>query len=105
MIMKMMTTISMKMMAIVGSRIEVPCAIRVLEVLKVFSYRFEDAESNERGLTSGKCGELSLEGVFQNGSQNTLNWPKRVPKQSDGYQILFIMMLWEYKKFKQCKMP
>ena len=58
---------------IVGSRIEVPCAIRVLEVLKVFSYRFEDAESNERGLTSGKCGELSLEGVFQNGGQNTLN--------------------------------
>ena len=57
----------------VGSRIEVPCAIRVLEVLKVFSYRFEDAESNERGLTSGKCGELSLEGVFQNGGQNTLN--------------------------------
>ena len=49
---------------IVGSRIEVPCAIRVLEGLKVFSYRFEDAESNERGLTSGKCGELSLEGVF-----------------------------------------
>ena len=59
---------------IVGSRIEVPCAIRVLEVLKVFSYRFEDAESNERGLTSGKCGELSLEGVFQNGGQNTLNY-------------------------------
>ena len=58
---------------IVGSRIEVPCAIRVLEVLKVFSDRFEDAESNERGLTSGKCGELSLESVFQNGSQNTLN--------------------------------
>ena len=60
--------------SIVGSRIEVPCAIRVLEVLKVFSYRFEDAESNERGLTSGKCGELSLEGVFQNGGQNTVNW-------------------------------
>ena len=59
---------------LVGSRIEVPCTIRVLEVLKVFSYRFEDAESNERGLTSGKCGELSLEGVFQNGGQNTLNW-------------------------------
>ena len=59
---------------LVGSRIEVPCAIRVLEELKVFSYRFEDAESNERGLTSGKCGELSLEGVFQNGGQNTLNW-------------------------------
>ena len=59
---------------IVGSRIEVPCAIRVLEVLKVFSYRFEDAELNERGLTSGKCGELSLEGVFQNGGQNTLKW-------------------------------
>ena len=59
--------------SIVGSRIEVPCAIRVLEVLKVFSYRFEDAESNERGLTSGKCGELLLEGVFQNGGQNTLN--------------------------------
>ena len=59
---------------LVGSRIEVPCAIRVLEVLKVFSYRLEDAESNERGLTSGKCGELSLEGVFQNGGQNTLNW-------------------------------
>ena len=34
---------------LVGSRIEVPCAIRVLEVFKVFSYRFEDAESNERG--------------------------------------------------------
>ena len=46
----------------------------MLEVLKVFSYRFEDAESNERGLTSGKCGELSLEGVFQNGGQNTLNY-------------------------------
>ena len=58
---------------IVGSRIEVPCAIQVLEVFKVFSYRFEDAKSNERGLTSGKCGELSLEGVFQNGGQNTLN--------------------------------
>ena len=49
---------------LVGSKIVVPCAIRVLEVLKVFSYKFEDAESNERGLTSGKCGELSLEGVF-----------------------------------------
>ena len=59
---------------LVGSRIEVPCAIRVLEVLKVFSYRFEDAESNERGLTSEKCGELSLEGVFQNGLQITVNW-------------------------------
>ena len=61
-------------MQVVGTRIEVPCAIRVLEVLKVFSYRFEDAESNERGLTSGKCGKLSLEGVFQNGGRNTLNW-------------------------------
>ena len=30
---------------------------------------------------------------------------KRVPKQSDVYQTLFIMMLWEYKQFKQCKMP
>ena len=52
----------------------------MLEEFKVFSYRFEDAESNERGLTSGKCGELSLEGVFQNGRQNTLNGhsgPKR----------------------------
>ena len=58
---------------LVGSRIRVPCAIRVLEVLKVFSYGFEDPESNERGLTSGKCGELLLEGVFQNGGQNTLN--------------------------------
>ena len=94
------------MMCIVGSRIEVPCAILVLEVLKVFSYRFEDVESNDRGLTSGKCGELSLEGVFQNGGQNTLidiMGPKRVPKQSDFYQILFIMMLWDYKRFKQCK--
>ena len=45
----------------------------MLEELKVFSDRFEDAESNERGLTSGKCGELSLEGTFQNGLQNTLN--------------------------------
>ena len=61
------------LLVIVGSRIEVPCAIRVLEVFKVFSYRFKDAKSNERGLTSGKCGELSLEGVFQNGGQNTLN--------------------------------
>ena len=37
---------------IVGSRIEVSCAIQVLEELKelrVFSNRFEDAESNERG--------------------------------------------------------
>ena len=58
---------------LVGSRIGVPFSIRVLEEFKVFSYRFEDAESNERGLTSGKCGELSLEGVFQNGRQNILN--------------------------------
>ena len=29
--------------------------------------------------------------------------PKRVPKQSDVNQILFIVMLWEYKRFKQCK--
>ena len=29
--------------------------------------------------------------------------PKRVPKQSDVYQIVFIMMLWEYNRFKQCK--
>ena len=29
--------------------------------------------------------------------------PKRVPKQSDVYQILSIMMLCEYKKFKKCK--
>ena len=40
----------------------------------VFFYRFEDAESNERELTSGKCGELWLEGGFQNGGQNTFNW-------------------------------
>ena len=67
------TKFSVKTLLLVGSRIEVPCAIRVLEVLKVFSYRIEDAKSNERGRTSGKCGELSLEGVFQNGGQNTLN--------------------------------
>ena len=85
------------MVNIVGSRIEVPCAIRVLEVLKVFSYRFEDAESNERGLTSGKCGELSLEGVFKNGGQNTLNYHYGAwegPKTKWCLQILFIMMLW-----------
>ena len=68
-----MCTRKLALGCLVGSRIGVPCAIRVLEVLKVFSYRFEDAESNERGLTSGKCGELSLEGVFQNGGQNTSN--------------------------------
>ena len=68
----------------------------MLEVLKVFSYRFEDAESNERELTSGKCGELSLEGIFQSGGKIPeiyIMEPNRVPKQGDVYRILFIMML------------
>ena len=35
----------------------------------MFFYVFLDADEEFLGPTSGKCGELSLEGVFQNGRQ------------------------------------
>ena len=46
----------------------------------MFSYRFEGAESEFLDPTSGKRGELPLEGVFQNGCQNTNNWHIKVHK-------------------------
>ena len=36
----------------------------------MFFCTFEDAEHEFLGATPGKCGELPLEGVFQNGRQN-----------------------------------
>ena len=46
----------------------------------MFAYRFEGAKSEFLGPTSGKRGELPLEGVFQNGCQNTNNWHIKVHK-------------------------
>ena len=42
--------------------------------MKVDSCTLKDAEQEFLGPTSGKCGELSLEGVFQNGRQNFRKW-------------------------------
>ena len=48
----------------------VPVRQRGEEGLKITFYVFGGAEQECLGPTSGKCGELSLEGVFQNGRQN-----------------------------------